>query len=164
MGTEAAPHLPGSASCILMVMQFLQLCPWKQHTGVQRVPPAGAKEPPDDTATATSPWALLQEKGLVTEGCLCLVQSRAFPPWGAALGAAGLEPALWSGGTASRAGRPRCAQRAELSIALQSTARCFASPTASVGRQDAFDRLPSPISLPLKTNFHHPGVWQEQAM
>lgn len=29
----------------------------------------------------------------------------------------------------------------------------FALPTASVGRQDAFDPLPSPISLPIKTTF-----------
>lgn len=57
----------------------------------------------------------------------------------------------------------RCAQRAGLSIASESTAQRCAAPTASVGRQDAFDPLPSAISLLLKTNFHHPGVWQEQA-
>lgn len=127
MGTEAAPHLPGSASCILMIMQFLQLCPWKRHTGVQRVPPAGAKEPPDDMATATSLWALMQEKGLVTEGCLSLVQSRAFPPWGAGSSRSGAGAAV--GGNRKQGWEaevcPAC--RAEHRLAARSPVLCIAN-------------------------------------
>lgn len=43
-----------------------------------------------------------------------------------------------------------------LSIASESTALRFASPTASVGRQDAFDPLPSPISLPSENQLSSP--------
>ena len=145
MGTEAAPHLPGSASCILMVMQLLQLCPRQRHTGVLCVPPQeGPRSPPLPGATATVPWAPLQQKGLVAKGCLSSAEPTALTPGSSSSGA-------------------RAVVRGTMSIASESAAPRSASPTASVGRQDAFDTLSSPISLPYKTNCHHPGVWQEQA-
>lgn len=53
MGTEAAPRLPGSATCILMFMQFLQLCPWKWHSGCC-VPPRRDQRAPQMSETAAT--------------------------------------------------------------------------------------------------------------
>lgn len=149
MGTEAAPRLPGSASCTLMLMQFLQLCPWKWHSGCCVSP----KGPPKCQGPQPPSCVPRCRKGLC-KGTPVLSTARSLPCWEAA----GLEPGLWGGGTEQGWG-----WRGVLSIPLESTAPRFASPSAAAGGQDAFDPLPSPISLPLNTNFHHPGVWQEQA-
>lgn len=64
MGTEAAPRLPGSTSCILMFMQFLQLCPWKWHSGCC-VSPRRDQRTPQMSETAATFLCAPMQKGIV---------------------------------------------------------------------------------------------------
>lgn len=143
MGTEAAPRLPGSTGCILMFTQFLQLCPWKGHSGCC-VPPGGTKEPPICQGLQP-PSCVPQSRRGLCKGLPVPSTAWSLPCWSQGWGLA-----------LSRAGGVRSAEHHPRE---HSPMLCMAKCCC---RQDAFDPLPSPISLPLNTNFDHPGVWQEQ--
>lgn len=138
-----------------MVMQFLQLSPWKGHTGVLCVPPERAKSSPNAKDHSHFPVSPVAREEVGSKGRSVLSVAQSFLPAGSSR--SGASAAV--GGNLEQGWEGEVCPMAELSITSQSTALRFASPAASVGKRDAFDPLPSPISLPLKTNFHHPGVW-----
>lgn len=65
-----------------MVMQFLQLCPWKRHTGVLCVPPGWAKEPSDAMGHSHFPVGPDAGEGVGDRGMSVLGVAQSFPSVG----------------------------------------------------------------------------------